>query len=58
MTLLEGIRRFFTEWRLILFVVVVTTLTMLAEARFGDTARLIGLGVGIGVGGWLARRWL
>jgi hypothetical protein len=57
-TLLDGIRRFLTEWRLILFVVVVTTLTMLAEARFGDAPRLIGLGLGIGVGGWLARRWL
>ena len=57
-TMFELIRRFFTEWRLIVFVVVVTALTFLAEARFGDVATFIGLAVGIGVGGRLAWRWL
>jgi hypothetical protein len=56
--MLEVLRRFVTEWRLILFVAVVVVLTILAEARFGDIARLIGLSFGIGVGGALARRWL
>ena len=58
MTVIDVLRRMLREWRFIAFVAVVTTLTLLAGARFGDTARLVGLAIGISVGGMLARRWM
>ncbi len=58
MTMVDVLRRMLREWRFIAFIAIVTTLTLLAEARFGETARFVGLAIGISVGGVLARRWM
>jgi hypothetical protein len=57
-TMLDVLRRMLREWRFIAFIAAVTTLTLVAEAQFGETARLVGLAIGISVGGLLARRWM
>ena len=58
MTFGETLRRILTNWRLLLFVIVVVVLTSIGEAKYGENAGLVGLAVGMSVGSWLARRWL